>query len=266
MRRRKRRHQDEEQGGFTPAKQRGEQAQSAEQAHDASGVQRRPLDGPLTAETAAHLQKHYGNAYVQRLIQRQESDEPASEAPANRPAAVAHSKPKEYEFQTRAKMEPNGRLLLNLKPLLDLRHLGVDDKQLQTLVKSWLGLGVFQMGPEAESETAEIEINTDGQLEMDLGETFLRALKKQGKEYDSLLNLNAPFGPEGLEAIATLHFDPKELDLIEIEGKKDLLGPRTNKHGTILLVQLKGLYPPLLDQDEQKAIMGTFVMVAEGGE
>lgn len=254
MRRRRIRHQDDELGAVAAQKKREATAESAP-----APLQRHEEGRPLTAESAADLQRRYGNAYVQRLVQRQE-DEAAEGANEATPMTAA-AKPKEYEFHSTAKMDEQGKLTLDLKPLLELRHMEVTDKELQSFLKTWVGLGVAQLGEEVESDTAEMEINTDGLLEMELGEPFLAAMNQKGKAHELPLDKNAPFGPQGLAATASLHFDRKEIDRIKLDGKEDLLKSPKNKRGMMLMVQLESPFPHQLDEDEQELFQGLMLFV-----
>ena len=252
MKRRRSKHQDEEMGSVASRKHR-----TAESAP--APLQRHEEGRPLTAESAADLQRRYGNAYVQRLVQRQEDE--AAEETQEATAMTAAAKPKEYEFHSTAKMDEQGKLTLDLKPLLELRHMEVTDKELQSFLKTWVGLGVAQLGEEVESDTAEMEINTDGLLEMELGEPFLAAMSQKGKAHELPLDKNAPFGPQGLAATASLHFDRKEIDRIKLDGKEDLLKSPKNKRGMMLMVQLESPFPHQLDEDEQELFQGLMLFV-----
>ncbi|MBK8430803.1 MAG: hypothetical protein IPL28_05710 [Chloroflexi bacterium] len=72
------------------------------------------------------------------------------------------------------------------------------------------------------------------------------------------LDKNAPFGPQGLAATASLHFDRKEIDKIKLDGKEDLLKSPKNKRGMMLMVQLESPFPHQLDEDEQELFQGYY--------
>jgi hypothetical protein len=146
-------------------------------------------------------------------------------------------------------------------PLFVLHHLYLTQNELNFFLKRWGGVGVAQLGEEVESDTAEMEINTDGLLEMDLGETFMAAMNQKGKAHELPLDKEAPFGAQGLAATASLHFDRKEIDKIKLDGKDDLLKSPKNKRGMMLMVQLESPFPHQLDEDEQELFQGLLLFV-----
>lgn len=181
--------------------------------------------GPgLTASNILMLQRRFGNAFVQRMIQRKEENEPEAKgsniADAEEEARLKRAQVDDrIKFSVPAQFNDRGELRLDLSQLLNLQKFGTLASDYAKKLRDWTGLGHFMMDNDGQRIPFQ-EILTERETLMVKTMPYFRqnlyaAYKKADPQNEP--NWNSLFTAGKLDIEATLHYN---LEDIEVRDEK----------------------------------------------
>ena len=171
---------------------------------------------------------------------------------------------KEINFKSDASVESEGRLKLNVGPVIDLKKFGLTATASYESSKGWKGVGQARLGDKYHYWAPKLIVGADGKLSFELGHQFkldafsLSTTLSTGKGGTSLahtLELKNPFGTEGLNLAASLHYrlDDPAIKAAKLSAAYEILGREKSKTSVYLLLKAEGNFQaPGTDQPKSK--------------
>ena len=229
-------------------------------------------DGNLAPAQLQHLQRQYGNAYVQRYVADQQSGEIDSaktdqvDSESNESEQAWLPEPEPLKFQSQIRMIGSQTLEIDLTEALQSEKMGLDRREFSALLKQWAGMGLMNLGSLASSEAEEIKIQTDGKLEMPISSSMAQQMQQLGEQAGmSDMLQNSPLGPYGAEVEANLFFSRETLLDMELPDTEKFLKSDQAKQGeAFLLLNIEGTFlAGSGNRDVQEDVTGFLLLAGE---
>lgn len=223
----------------------------------------------LTPSNILQLQRRFGNAFVQRMIQRKEEETKTdNHANAEEEARLKRAQVDDrLKFSVPANFNDRGELRLDLSQLLNLQKFGTLAGDYAQQLRDWTGLGHLIMGDrqkypfqEIETERETLKVKTLPYFQQNLLHAYKQADPSRHPNWNDL------FEGGKLDIEATLHYN---LEDIEVRDEKfdrltDIFRGQNILPFPVLLIRIKdqalgkGILPTPIRADFSLLLQGIF--------
>lgn len=241
-------------------------------------VQGRGLPGHSSAVALGQaavldMQRHYGNAAVQRYLASQNSravDQAAQRQPKpEKTKGEAAVGTEELKFKAELNLSSDGNLTLELGPAVNLKNFGLGASGTYDVTKGWKAVGQLRLGDKKNYLAPRVIITPDGKATLELGaglskDVFsLSSSFATGKEQTTLgytLGWRNPFGAERFDVKASMlsRLDIPQFSSAKLEANTKILGDEVEKSSPYLMLTFEGSYTapgPKPGRGEAKAML-----------
>jgi len=223
------------------------------------------LKRPLTPQTLLLMQRQYGNAYVQSILQDKKHGDKDQQKLLEEEAAKASEQlaySSEFHLNTKGMLNKDGQLSLDLAQIVSMERYSEASFNQRHAINSWQGLGQIEM--ENEQFKDNMEMGTNGQMQMMLGPSFLEQLSRsdnpESKEPRAILDFNREFD---VELKASLHYQTEDGRLLDsdLNQQESVFDGNDNDAGFFLKVEIESIYQIRVDEKpEEKRFSGEFLL------